>query len=262
MTYSIAERAWTRSTPTEATCCGAASTSRDSRSVVEALRGELFRPVVPELHLHEDLVAVGLEGVQGYQREAAVGDRFLVDRLAVELGGGRDGPLEEGPPPDEGDGAGTAVLAPPAADHLVVEVDAPVGVVLGEDGGEVGSGAEAGGVAIGGLDIGDVAEHLDRSLAALGARGAGNPHPAAPGAPREPFELAVGAHPLGQLGERVAGGAELAGEALGEAAVRDPLLGAVGDEAGDRAGIRRHGGRRAYSAPAASRRSAAACSGG
>ena len=89
------------------------------------------------------IVAVALEGVEGDQGEAVVGDLFLVDGLAVELGGGGDGAADEGAAPDEGDRAGAAVLAAPAADHVVVEVDFPVRVVLGEDVGEVGGGRKS-----------------------------------------------------------------------------------------------------------------------
>ena len=89
---------------------------------------------------------------------------FLVDGLGVELGGGGDGAADEGAAPDEGDGAGAAVLAAPAADHVVVEVDLPVRVVLGEDVGEVGLGLEVGWLAAGRQHVGDVAEQLQRPL--------------------------------------------------------------------------------------------------
>ena len=104
------------------------------------------------------------------------------------------------------------------------------------------------GVALGGLHVGDVAEELDGALGALGPGAAGHPDPAAPGALREPVELAVGAHALGQLGELVAGRAERRRQALGEAPVGNPLLGAVGDEARDRSRIRRHGGASLFAA--------------
>ena len=52
------------------------------RSGVEALGGELLGAAAPELDLHEDVVAVALEGVEGDQGEAALGDLFLVDGLA------------------------------------------------------------------------------------------------------------------------------------------------------------------------------------
>ncbi len=87
-----------------------------------------------------------------------VGDRLLVDRLQVQLGGGGDGTADQGAAPDQGDLAGAAVLAAPAADHVVVEVDPPVRVVLGEHVGEVGAGAEVGRLAALGQDVGDVAE--------------------------------------------------------------------------------------------------------
>jgi hypothetical protein len=220
------------------------------RSVVEALGGQLFGAVAPELDLHEDLVAVALQGIQGDEGEAAVGDRFLVDGVLVELGGGRDGSLEQGAAPDQGDGSGAAVLAAPAADDVVVEVDLPAGVVLGEDAGEVGLGLEVAGVALLRLDVGDVAEELDCALGALGPGAAGDPDTAAPGTLREPVELAVGAYSLGQLTVLVAGLAEGSRQALGEAAVGNPLLGAVGVT-----------GKPPYS-PSVSRRSAAARSGG
>ena len=46
---------------------------------VEALGGELLRAAAPEPHLHEDVVAVGLQRVEGDQGEAVVDDNFLVD---------------------------------------------------------------------------------------------------------------------------------------------------------------------------------------
>src|ERR1700761_5407991 len=115
---------------------------------VEALARQLQRPAGPQLHLHEDVVAVGLEGVEGDQAEAVADDLFLVDGRAVDLGGGSDGAADEGSSPDQGDRARAPVLAAPAADHVVVQVDFPVRVVLGEDVGEVGGGAEVGGVAL------------------------------------------------------------------------------------------------------------------
>lgn len=48
---------------------------------VEALRSQLLRPPAPELDLHEDVVTVGLEGVEGEEGEAAVGDLLLVNDL-------------------------------------------------------------------------------------------------------------------------------------------------------------------------------------
>src|SRR5262245_16603792 len=92
-------------------------------SGVEALRRNLLAAPVPELDLEVDVVAVALEGVEGDEGEAAVGDDFLVDGLQLELGPGRDGAGEEWAAPDQGDRAGAAVLASPTADHLVVEVD-------------------------------------------------------------------------------------------------------------------------------------------
>src|SRR6478735_12208689 len=109
---------------------------------VEGLGGEFVGAAAPELHFHEDLVAVSLEGVEGDQGEAVLRDRLLVDGLGLEHGGGGDGAADQRSAPDQGDRSGPPVLAAPAPDHVVVEVDPPVGVVLGEDVGEVGLGGE------------------------------------------------------------------------------------------------------------------------
>ena len=113
-------------------------------------------------------------------------------------------------------------------------------VVLGEDVGEVGLRLQVAGVAALGLHVGDVAEELQRPVGPLGTGAAGDPDAPAPGALREPFELAAGLDPVGQVVDLVAGLAESAAEGFGEAPVRNPLLGAVGDEARDRPRVRGH----------------------
>jgi hypothetical protein len=194
----------------------------------------------PELDLHEDVVAVALEGVEGDQGEALVGDRLLVDRLRVQLRGGRDRAADQGAAPYEGDGAGPPVLAAPAADHVVVQVDAPVRVVLGEDIGEVGGGAEAAGLVAGRLHVGDVAEQLQRALGAVGSCRAGHPDPPAPGALREPVELLRHLDSGWKVLQLRAGLPERLRQSLGKSPMRNPLLRAVGDETRDRARVRRH----------------------
>ena len=80
------------------------------------------------------------------KRSLEIGSWSTVSQL--QLGRGGDGAADQRPAPDQGDGAGAAVLAAPAADHVVVEVDPPVRVVLGEDVGEVGLGPEVGRLAL------------------------------------------------------------------------------------------------------------------
>ena len=96
---------------------------------VEALRGELAHAAIPQLHRQEQVVAESVHGVDRDQREPPVGHRRLIDRLAVELGGDRDRAADQRQAPDQGDVAAAAAVGAPPADHVVVEVDLPVGVV-------------------------------------------------------------------------------------------------------------------------------------
>src|SRR6188474_445385 len=207
---------------------------------VEALAGKLLSSAAPKLDLHEDLVSIALQRVQGDQGEAAVGDELLVDRLELQLCRCGHRALHEGATPDERHRAGAAVLAAPAADHLVVEVNAPVGVVLREHVGEVGCCLEVRWVATLGLYIGDLAEELELAVWAGDPGGARNPDPTAPRALWEPLQLLWRLCSLGQAGDPATCVAKALTQALGEAAVRDPLLRAVGDEAWNRPRVWRH----------------------
>src|SRR4051812_31122082 len=195
---------------------------RTASSVVEALRGQLFGSVGPDPNLHVDRVAIGLEGVEGEQGEATVGDDLLVDGLVIELGRRGDGTGHHRRPPDQGHGPGAAVLAAPTTDDVVVEVDLPVGVVLGEDVGEVGLGAQVARAATLGLDVGDMAEELELPLGPRGPGAAGDPDAAAPGPLGKPIDVAAGFDARGQLLVVVARLAKRSRELLGEAPVGIP----------------------------------------
>ena len=109
---------------------------------VEALGGELADGAIPELDLEEEVVAEAVHRVDRDQREAPVGHRRLVERLAVELGRRGNRAADQRQPPDQRHVTAAAAVGAPAADHVVVDVDLPVGVVLGGDVGEVGLGAQ------------------------------------------------------------------------------------------------------------------------
>src|SRR5919108_5614141 len=123
------------------------SQTRASKSfglVVEGLGGDLAQRAIPELDLEIEVVAEASHRVHGDEREAAILHRRLVEHLAVELGGRGDGTPDERPAPHQRDVATPISLRPPGADHVVGEVDLPIGVVLGGDAGEVGLGAQVG----------------------------------------------------------------------------------------------------------------------
>ena len=127
----------------------------------------------------------------------------------------------QGPAPDQGDGAGAAVLPAPAADDVVVEVDPPVRVVVGEDVGEVGLGLEVGGVAAGRLHVGDVAEQLQRPLGALGVGEQGTQiRPPQARSGNQSSSAGVAA-PSGRSSIPSTASRKAVGQALGEAPVRE-----------------------------------------
>ena len=110
---------------------------------VERFGGELVAARVPELDLEEiRTVVVGRQ-----QREALVDQLTLIDRQVCELGGHDRAAGDQRHPPDERHLGGLALLASPRRDDVVIEVELPIGVLLGELGGEVGSGLEVAGSA-------------------------------------------------------------------------------------------------------------------
>ena len=159
-----------------------------------------------------------MDRVDGDQREATVGDRGLVDRLAVELGGRGDRAADERQAPDQGDVAAAPAVGAPAADDVVVEVDLPVGVVVGGDVGEVGLRPQVGGLAAvlarGERDpavvLGDVRLPSSPAVGSRRVARHRHVHAPAPGAVGKPaHRLAV--EPRARLGgERLAGAGELA----------------------------------------------------
>jgi hypothetical protein len=69
----------------------------------------------------------------------------LIDGQVRELCGDHRAAGDQRHTPHEGHVVGLALLAAPAADHVVVEVELPVGIGLGDLGGEVDLGLEVAG---------------------------------------------------------------------------------------------------------------------
>src|SRR6185312_11903430 len=135
--------------------------------------------------------------------------------------------------PDEGDVATAIGFAPPRPDHLLVQIDQPIGVLIGGHVREVGRGLEGTRLASLGPDERDEAEVLARLLGALDRRDRGDVDAAAPGALGKPGHLAGRAARLRDM--RLAGLRELVAEASAPAAVGKALDAGAGDKAWYRA---------------------------
>ena len=164
-----------------------------------------MRPAAPELDLHEDVVAVGLECVERDQGEAVVGDLFLVDGLAVELRRGGDGTADQGAAPDQGDGARPPVLARQRPITSSLRSIFQSGLSSARTSVKSAVARKPTGSPSPRLDVGDVAEELERALVARAARRAGDPDPPAPGALREPVDLLRHRGPRGQVADPLEG---------------------------------------------------------
>src|SRR5919201_886921 len=226
--------------------------TRGSRSlglVVEALCRDLAQRAVPELDLEIEVVAEASHRVHRDEREAPVLHRRLVEDLAVELGGRGDGAADERQAPHQGDVATSISLRPPGADHVVGEIDLPIRVVRGGDVGEVGLGAQLGGLAVTGSLEGHPAEVLDQDAAGGllplpgfpggnrlgGAAGGRHVPPPAPAALGKPLHRLRSERRPGLGLVQLARPRELLPQPLLPAAVSGPLLRRVSDEAGKRA---------------------------
>ena len=95
--------------------------------LVERLARELGAGVVPQ----RDLEVVAAVRVGRDQRVAVLGHLALVDGEAGQLGRGERAAAHERHAPHERDRRDLAVLAAPAADHLLAEVHLPLGVAVG-----------------------------------------------------------------------------------------------------------------------------------
>ena len=101
---------------------------------VERFHGKLLAAAPPQLDLDEvAAIVVGRD-----QREALLDELALIDGEVRQLGGDDGAAGNERDAPHEGHVGGLALLTPPRADHVVVEVDLPLRVCLGGLGREVG----------------------------------------------------------------------------------------------------------------------------
>ncbi len=169
--------------------------------VVEALRRDRAQAAVPEVDLQVELIAEARDGVDGDQGEAALLDGGLVEDLALELGGRREGAAHQRDAPDQGHLAAAAGVGrqPPITSSFrsifqsgLSSTVTSVKSALARR--SVGSRPRGG--------RGDVAEVLDRAASGPGrARGGRDVGALAPGALREPADVL-----------RVERGARLVGE--------------------------------------------------
>ena len=179
----------------------------------QRLGRELCAVAVPELDV--EVVAAVVVGRQ--QREPLLDERALVDRQVGQFGGDDRAAADHRHAPDQRDVGDVAVLALPAGDDLVVEVEVPVGVGVGGLGGEVRPGLELRRRAAGCLGERHEPEQLVAGRRARHRRHVGAP---AVGAIGEPGDLAGLAEVLAVGVQRAAGAEEMGGERVGPAAVR------------------------------------------
>jgi len=230
------------------------------RLVVEALGRHLAKLAVPEPDLEVELVAEAMDGIDGDEGEATLLDRRLVDHLAPELCGRSDRAADERQAPDQGHVAAAPAVRAPAPDHVVVEVYAPLRVLLGRDVREVRLRPDVARLGILLARERHPAEVLDRRVPAAAA--GGNVDSPTPGALRKPLDRRRIERRARLTGMRLAGRGERLAQPLAPAPVGPSLLRRIGDEAREGTGDRRHGRRqRIGRQPSASRRSAAARSG-
>src|SRR4029077_7679615 len=130
--------------------------------------------------------------------------------------------------PDEGDVAAAIALAAPLADHLLVQVDHPVGVLVGGDVGEARVRLVGARLAALGPDEGDDAEVLAGRLGPLDGRDAGHVDATTPAALGEPGHLTGRASRLGDV--RLAGLRKLVAQPRAPAPIGQALDAGVGDE--------------------------------
>ena len=201
---------------------------------VERLAGELVAALAPQLDLEEVRpIVVGRD-----QREAVLDQLRLVDREVRELGGHDRATGNQRHPPHERDLGLVALFAPPGSDHVVVEVELPVGVLLRQLSREIGSGSEFVRSLLA-LAERDVTEQL---IAAGGSRHRGDVRASAVGPVREPRDLGVDFADVLALGVDLADRvAEVAGERVAPTAVRQRLLRGLGGEGDDESIGGRHG---------------------